>query len=314
MSFADPLWLLALLLIPLALLAQRGIGRRRARTYAVRFTAVNTVRLALSGGGRRWRAAAVALLLAAVALLGVGLARPHITQRVPIDKASLILVLDHSGSMAATDVRPTRIEAAIKAANSFIDQLPQTIRLGFVGFSSAPDTAQRPTTDHQAVRSVIDQQYADGGTDTGPALQTALQLLDASHKHHPPAAIVLLSDGAANEGISPVTVAAVAKREHVPIYTVALGTPQGVLQEGPFGQEIPVPPDPALMRAIANTSGGRSFDAQTADDLSSVYKSLGQKLSTVGRRRDITVEILIAAAILLLIAAAVSARTRSRLS
>jgi Ca-activated chloride channel family protein len=313
-SFAEPLWLLSLLLIPLALLAQRGIGRCRARTYAVRFTAVSTLRQAIEMGGRRWRAAAAALFLAAVALLAIGLSRPHVTHRVPINKASLILVLDHSGSMAATDVRPTRIQAAISAANSFIDQLPKNIRLGFVGFSSSPDTAQRPTTDHQAVRSLIDQQYADGGTDTGPALQTALQLLDASKKLHPPAAIVLLSDGAANEGISPVTVAGVAKTEQVPIYTVALGTAQGVLQEGPFGQEIPVPPDPALMRAIATTSGGRSFDAQTADDLSSVYKALGQKLSTVARKRDLTVWVLIAAAVLLLLAAAASTRTRSSFS
>jgi Ca-activated chloride channel family protein len=125
---------------------------------------------------------------------------------------------------------------------------------------------------------------------------------------------VLLSDGAANEGISPVTVAGVAKTEQVPIYTVALGTAQGVLQEGPFGQEIPVPPDPALMRAIATTSGGRSFDAQTADDLSSVYKALGQKLSTVARKRDLTVWVLIAAAVLLLLAAAASTRTRSSFS
>jgi Ca-activated chloride channel family protein len=312
-SFASPLWLLLLLLIPLALLAQRRVGRRRARAYAIRFTAVSTLQQVVAAGGRWWRQAAIVALLASMAAAVVALARPHITQRVPINDASLVLVLDHSGSMAATDVQPTRLGAAISAANTFIDQLPSSIRLGVVSFSSTPDTAQRPTTDQQSARTLIDNQQANGGTATGPALQLALQLLNAGQKHHPPSAIVLLSDGAANSGVSPVTVAHQAKQDKVPIYTVALGTAGGVLNEGPFGQQIAVPPDPQLMDAIARTSGGRAFDAQTANDLSTVYQALGRQLSTVPHKRDLTVEFLIAAAVLLLIAAATSVRTTALL-
>src|SRR6202012_2033250 len=110
---------LALLLIPLAVLLQRRFGSRRARTYAVRFTAVSTLKQVVDAGGRWWRQAAVGALLAAAALLVLALARPHINHRVPINQASLVLVLDHSGSMAATAVKPTPIGAAIGAANTF---------------------------------------------------------------------------------------------------------------------------------------------------------------------------------------------------
>lgn len=311
MSFASPLWLLAIALIPLALLVQR-LMRRRSRTYAVRFTAVSTLREAatLGGGWRRWIPAAVLLL--ALAFVAVALARPRVTRRVPINDASLMLVIDHSGSMVSNDVSPTRLGAAISAANTFIDQVPSSIRLGAIGFSSEPDAVQRPESGHAAARALIDSQQPGGGTATGPALQLALQLLDATRKHHPPAAIVLLSDGAANAGISPVTVAAQARRDHVPIYTVALGTPGGTITMNPFGPAIPVPPDPQLMAAIARTSGGKSFDARTAGDLSSIYKSLGRQLSTVGRTRDITVYWLLAAAALMLVAAAASVRTAAR--
>jgi len=312
MSFADPLWLLALALIPAVLLIQHLL-RRRARTYAVRFTAVSTLREALDvrGGWRRWLP--IAALLAALAAIAVALARPHVSHRAAIPDASLVLVLDHSGSMAANDVRPTRIGAAISAANGFIAQLPASIHLGAVGFSTQPDAAQRPIADHGAAQALIDHQQPGGGTATGPALQLALQLLDGAQPNHGPAAIVLLSDGAANAGISPVTVAAQARREHVPIYTVALGTPGGVINAGPLYGLEPVPPDPQLMAQIARTSGGRSFDAQTADHLSSIYQALGRKLSTVARSRDVTVYVLIVAALLLLVALAASVRTTARL-
>lgn len=312
MSLADPLWLLALALIPAVLLIQRLL-RRRARTYAVRFTAVSTLREALEvpGGWRRW--VPIAALMAALAVVAVALARPHISHRDPIRDASLVLVLDHSGSMAANDVKPTRIAAAIRAANGFIAELPASIHLGAVAFSSQPDSVQRPIANHSAAGFLIDHQQAGGGTATGPALQLALQLLDGANPKHGPAAIVLLSDGAANTGISPVTVAVQARREHIPIYTVALGTPGGVLNEGLLFGLVRVPPDPQLMAQIARASGGRSFDAQTTNHLSSIYQALGRKLSTVARSRDVTVYALIAAALLLLVAVAASVRTTARL-
>jgi Ca-activated chloride channel family protein len=311
-SFADPLWLLALALIPLALLAQH-LMRRRSRAYAVRFTAVSTLREAIvvRSGWRRYLP--LVALLAALAFSAAALARPRIAHRTPIRDASLMLVLDHSGSMAATDVQPTRLDAAIRAANSFIDQVPSSIKVGAVGFSTTPDTIQSPVLNHAAARNVIDNQQADGGTDTGPALQEALQLLGAGKRGHEPAAIVLLSDGAANIGVNPVIVADQARRDGVAIYTVALGTPNGTISQGPFMPPVSVPPDPQLMDQIARASGGRSFDAQTADDLSSIYKALGRKLSTVSHPRDVTVYAIIIAGVLLLIAVAGAVRTEAPL-
>ncbi|MGH2861767.1 MAG: VWA domain-containing protein [Solirubrobacteraceae bacterium] len=314
MSFADPLWLLLLAVLPLALVAQR-LSRRRTRTYAMRFPAAATLQRALADGtDRRWRRQLpIAALLAAVGLLVAAVAAPRVSHRVPIRAAALMLVLDHSGSMAANDVHPTRLRAAIRAANTFIDQLPAVARVGVVAFSTAPDTVQQPVANHSAARTAIDSQQANGGTDTGPALLLALQLLHGARKHHPPAAIVLLSDGAANLGISPVVVAQQARHEHIPIYTVALGTPAGVLNEGIFGSTVPVPPDPQLMDAIARTSGGRAYDAQTEEHLRAIYATLGRSLSTVSRKRDISVYFLIAAGVLLLAAALGSVRTTARL-
>ena len=314
MSFADPLWLLLLVLLPLALLGQR-LSRRRAKAYAVRFPAAATLQRALDEGADRRlrRQLPIAALLAALLLLSIAVAAPRITDRVPIRAASLMLVLDHSGSMSSNDVAPSRLQAAVRAANTFIDQLPSSARVGVVAFSTAPDTVQQPSSNHAAARTAIDNQQANGGTATGPALLQALQLLDGNQKHHPPAAIVLLSDGAANIGISPVIVAQQARKDRIPIYTVALGTPNGVLNQGLFGPAVPVPPDPQLMQQIAQSSGGRAYDAQTEEHLSSIYTTLGRRLSTVARKRDISLYFLIGAGVLLLGAALGSVRTTARL-
>ncbi len=315
MSFASPPWLLALLLIPLALLAVR-LARPRARRYAVRFTAVETVQQAIADGGAasRWRRRVpAALLLAAIAALALALARPQVTRRTPIGDASLVLVLDHSGSMAATDVKPTRLVAANRAAKAFAEQLPSSVRLGAITFSTTPDAVQQPVANHAAALALLRSAVANGGTNTGGALALALRLLEAGNRRHPPSAIVLLSDGAANLGVSPVTVAAQAKRDHVPIYTVALGTPNGELSTGPFTAPVPVPPDPQLMAAIAATSGGRAFDARSADELSSIYKALGRHLGTIARHHEITLVFALAGLALLLGAGAASVRTSGSL-
>jgi Ca-activated chloride channel family protein len=168
--------------------------------------------------------------------------------------------------------------------------------------------------DHTAARAVINSQSAGGGTATGDALARALQLLHGGQAKHPPSAIVLLSDGAANAGEDVSTVARQAKTDKVPIYTVALGTPGGSLPNpDPFGPPLAVPPDPELMAQIAQLSGGRSFNAQSADELSSIYKRLGRQLGTVTRTREVTAEFAIGGIALLLLAAAGSMRWSGRL-
>ena len=313
MSFAAPIWLAALALVPVAIAAAIGV-RRRARRYAVRFPAVSTVRAAVGAGNSWRRELPAAFALAALAALALALARPHVSYSAAVNEASVMLVSDESGSMAATDVQPTRLAAAETAANTFIDQLPAKVRLGAIAFSSAPNTVQAPEGDHTAARNVINSQSAGGGTATGGALALALQLLHGSQAKHPPSAIVLLSDGAANEGQDVSTVARQAKTDKVPIYTVALGTPGGTLPNpDPSGSPLAVPPDPDLMAQIAQFSGGRNFNAQSAPELSSIYKRLGRQLGTVTRKREVTAEFAIGGIALLLLAAAGSTRWSGRL-
>lgn len=313
MSFGAPLWLLALALVPVAIAAAIR-ARRRANRYAIRFPAVSTLRAAVAAEPSRSRHLPAALALAAVALLAVALARPRVTYRAATNSANLMLITDHSGSMAATDVSPTRLAAADSAANTFIDQLPSTVRVGAIGFGSSPDAVQGPAANHGAARSLIDGQSATGGTDTGDALKLALQLLQGSNPKHAPAAVVLLSDGAANAGPDPVGVAKQAAQDHIPIYTVALGTPNGVIQSpDPYQPSVSVPPDPQLMARIAQVSGARAFNAQSSDQLSSIYKHLGSQLSTVSRKREITVVFAVAGLVLLLGSAATSVRSSGRL-
>ncbi|MFL5840560.1 MAG: VWA domain-containing protein, partial [Thermoleophilaceae bacterium] len=168
MSFASPLYLLGLLLLPLAAAAWWQ-SRRRAKRYAIRFTAIASARLA-AGRASTWRPfVPMALLLASLAALVVALAKPQRSVAVPIERATIMLVTDHSRSMESDDVSPDRLAAAQRAANTFVDQLPKQVRAGIVAYSSAPDAVQGPTTDRDAVRQIIDQQFPDGATATGDA-------------------------------------------------------------------------------------------------------------------------------------------------
>jgi Ca-activated chloride channel family protein len=311
-SFADPIWLLALALVPLAILAAVA-ARRRARRYALRFPAVATLQLAVGTGSSWLRHVPAALGLAAIASLALALAHPQASYSAAIHKGSVMLVTDHSGSMASTDVQPTRLAAAEHAANTFIDELPNAVSVGAIAFSSSPDAVQGPETNHNAARAIINAQTANGATDTGDALALALQLLHGGTPKHPPATIVLLSDGAANAGANVITVARQAAQEKIPINTVALGTPNGTLQPDPFSPPVAVPPDPQLMQQIAQASGGRAFNAQSADALSSIYQHLGSELGSVTRQRPVTAEFAIAGLVLLLLAAATSTRSAGRL-
>jgi Ca-activated chloride channel family protein len=308
-SFSSPVWLLAWMLIPLAIGAYL-LARRSRRRYAIRFTAVSSAIAATAAAGAGWRRRLPAVFaLAAIAVLALALARPHVSYSAPTNEASIALVIDHSGSMAANDVAPTRLQAVQRAANTFIDQLPAGAKVGVVGFGSSPDVVQAPSADHGTARSAINSVTANGSTATGPALALALQLLHASDPKHPPSAIVLLSDGAANAGVNPVTEAQIAHRDRIPIFTVALGTPTGTLPNPePFGAPIPVPPDPQLMAQIAAASGGHTYQVQNADLLNSIYQRLGSQLGHVTRKREVTAEFAAGGLVLILLAAVGSAR------
>ena len=314
-GFSSPAWLLALALLPLALLAFRA-SQRRTQRYAVRFPAIATLRQAAGEPRSSWtRHLPAAFLLAAIAALALALAKPHTSYKVAINQASIMVIIDHSGSMASTDVAPTRLGAVITAANAFIDKLPPNAKVGAIGFGTTTDAVQAPTTDHGAARQLIDNLQASGSTATGDALALALELLHGALKNHQPSAIVLLSDGAANAGLNPVSVARESAADHIPVFTIALGTPNGTLtiQNGPFTQQVPVPPDPQLMAQIARASGGHTYTVQDAGTLNSVYTHLGEKLGTVTRQREITSEVSVAALVLLAIAIGLAARFAGRL-
>jgi Ca-activated chloride channel homolog len=317
MSFGAPAFLLALLLVPAALAAQAA-SRRRARRYAVRFTGVAALKAA--GGAvpawRRWLPGA--LLLGALAVLAFALAKPQKSIAVPVERASIMLVTDHSRSMMAQDVEPDRLTAAKRAANAFLDQLPRPVRVGVTTFSDVPDSTQTPSRDHELTRRAIDAQEADGATATGDALQVALETLQREPKgtdgKRPPSAIVLLSDGATTVGRDPVEVAHEAHQLRIPIYTIALGTRDATVPNPGFGPPlIAVPPDPETMKRIAQAAGGRAFNAQDDRQLSSIYKSLGSQLGTRTEHREITAAFAIGGLALLLGAALSSVRWAGRL-
>jgi Ca-activated chloride channel homolog len=310
-SFAEPAFLAALALVPLTVLAQIA-GRRRARRYAVRFPGVATLATLVPQVSPWRRRVPLVLFCAALAALALALARPHATVAVPREQSTIVLVNDVSRSMLATDVDPTRMEAARNAALRFLAQLPDGALLGAVAFSEEPHTIEPPTEDKGEVEAMIEGLAADGGTATGDALAAALALVDGRGEERVPAAIVMLSDGKATTGRDPLPVARAARRLDVPIHTVALGT-RGAIIEVPGGGLLPVPPDPETMRRIARLSGGRSFEVADADELGSIYEQLGSRVATKDERREVTAAFAAGGIVLLLGAAAFGLRATARL-
>jgi Ca-activated chloride channel family protein len=310
MSFQAPLFLLGLTAIPLALLALK-LARRRPAKYVVRFPATATLAAIAGRTGRLRRAIPPALLCLALAGLITALARPEATVAVPVEKASVMLVTDTSGSMNATDVAPDRLAAAKAAASRFLDRVPDQLQTGLVAFADGPHTVLRPTQDRVQVESTLQALRAEGGTATGDALESALTALGTREKDSPPAAIVLLSDGASKAGRDPAEVALQARDANVPIYTVALGTAGGVVEAG--GQILSVPPDPEALAEVARISGGRAFAAEDADALDEVYETLGSRIGTKKSKREVSAGFAAAGLLLLGGAAFTSLRWRGRL-
>jgi Ca-activated chloride channel family protein len=280
MSFQAPLFLAGLAVVPLALVAL-VLARRRPAKYVIRFPAAATL-APLVKRSRVRRNLPPALLLIALAAITTALARPEATVAVPVEKASVVLVTDTSGSMNATDVAPNRISAAKAAADRFLKKVPEQLQVGLVAYADGPHTVLRPTQDRAQVQSTLDALTADGGTATGDALSSALAALG----NQKPAAIVLLSDGASKTGADPAEVAQRARAANVPIYTVALGTADGVVETG--GQVLSVPPDPEALKQVADLSGGKAFTAEDSDALDEVYETLGSRIGTKKEKKEVS--------------------------
>jgi Ca-activated chloride channel family protein len=307
-SFASPLALLCLFAVPLAIFVHAAAQRRRRR-YPVRFTALATLAAVLPAESQWRKHLPFALLTLAVAALALSLARPQKTVGVPVQRASVVLVTDVSRSMSATDVSPTRLEAARRAAKNFIDQVPKELRVGLVAFSDGAQTLATPTTDRASVQAALDSLQPINSTSTGAGLNAALDALHVRgtpRAGRPPAAVVLLSDGAARPGDPSDQIAREAGRLHVPIHTVALGTNSGTIEQG--GRLLSVPPDPVALARIAAESGGQAFNAHNAEALNSVYDRLGSQIGTKPEKREITT--LFAGFALLLLGGAVASSLR----
>jgi Ca-activated chloride channel family protein len=262
----------------------------------------------------------------------------------------VMLVIDVSGSMNADDVEPTRMEAAQRAASRFLDRLPARFQVGLVTFSSEAETLVPPTTDRDAVRSALASLNANGGTAMGDGLARALDVIEAARQQAnggapgptttdpaapgsttptpaspdagaaqppvPPAVTLLLSDGANSAGGDPFVQAERARQLKVPVYTIALGTANGVLrQPNAFGgmRIQPVPPDPDSLARIAETSNGRFFQAPTSQNLNAVYDSLGSRIGFRFEHREVTVAFTAAGLLLLAAAGALRLRRGARL-
>lgn len=345
LSFKSPWMLVGLLLLAAVVALWWWTDRRRMR-YAVRYTNLDVLATVVSGRSWiRWVPAVLAALGLGALLLA--LARPEVERTVLEEKATVILVVDTSRSMQAEDVLPTRLGAAQEALRTFLEEAPDGLRVGLVVFAGDAQVATPPTSEHELVEAAIadiDEFLVFGGTAIGDALQTAVllgrsvtdlvddegqtaapaplrtlaQSTDPSgdgegdERPKSPVSILFLSDGAQTRGLlQPLEGAELAREAGFPVYTVALGTPDGVIERGAFGggggssQLIPVPPDPDTLRAIAETTGGEFSEARTADALEKAYANLGSQLGREEGRSEITWLLVAVAAILLVLAGAV---------
>ena len=293
MSFAQPIFLLALLLVPLAIVAY--VRHERTRRAAAAAFAAPAVQASVVPSRPGWRRhVPLAAYALALTVLILALAKPQTTVAVPVERASIMLTTDFSGSMQATDVPPTRLAAARAAANRFLDEVPDAVRVGLVAFNQSARLLESPTVDRGAVRNAIDALRPSGGTATGEALAVAIGALAQqkdSDGTRVPSAIILLSDGASVRGRPPQELARRAKDLKIPIYTVTLGTPRGTIQVTRSDGTVetrPVPPDPRESREVAEISGGRAYTADTAQNLSDVYKALGSRIGYRDEKREVT--------------------------
>lgn len=292
MNFISPWWLL--LLVPvLALVAGYVWLQLRRATYVARFS---NVELLASVVPRRpgWRRhTTFALLALALVVLTVGVAQPTGAVRVPQERATVMIALDVSQSMRATDVLPDRLEAAKQAAKSFVDLLPPRINVGVVKFAGSASVLVPPTIDRDSAKVAIDGLTLEDSTAIGEAVYACLDAITtfskattAKNDAPAPARIVLMSDGFSNRGRSVSSAEAAAAQAKVPVSTIAFGTETGTVDIG--GDVIPVPADRATLRELASTTGGSFHSATSAGELRSVYSDIGSQIGYTTAQRDIS--------------------------
>jgi Ca-activated chloride channel family protein len=254
------------------------------------------------------------VLLIALAAMVVGVARPHAMLNVKREEATAILVMDTSLSMGADDIKPTRLEAARREARAFLDALPSKYRLAIVGFSGRAYVALPPTDDRDLAVQALRNLHTAEGTALGDAVALATRIAGkqrASDGSKPPAAIIVISDGANMSGrTSPDDAALQARKAHIPVYSVLVGTQNGVITvplPGGLQASMRVPTSPDTLRMVAQATGGRFFAAPNAPQLRTVYQHLGSRLGNRRESREVTNFFAGGSAALLLIGGGLSA-------
>lgn len=292
MTFQWPLVLLALLVTPL-LLALYVVRERRRTAFAATFSNPALLPSVIDKAPGSRRHLPLVLMLLGLTAIVVGVARPHMEVNVKREEATVVLAVDVSRSMKAEDVAPTRLDAARKAAKAFVAKVPEKFRVGVVSFATRAVVGVAPTEDRSLVEASLDTLAPGEGTAIGDAvaLSTRVGRDREGDDVAAPRSVLLISDGARDGGaVTPQAAAQQAKRLRVPVYTVLVGTPEGVVEEtltGGLRQIIRVPPAPDTLREIAQLSGGEFFTATDADGLERVYEELGSRLGTRKRSREV---------------------------
>ena len=292
MDFLSPnyLWLLVAVAVLAGLYVAVQLRRKR---YVTRFT---NVELLGSLAPRRpgWRRhLTFALLLLGLAVLSLGVARPSASVKVPRENATVVLAIDVSLSMEATDVLPSRIAAAKSAGERFVGLLPTRINLGMVSFGGQANLLVPPTLNRPSVKRAISGLQLQQSTAIGEAIFTSLQAIQvftksttAAGEKPPPARIVLLSDGTNTVGRPVSSAVAAAQKAHVEVSTIAFGTQNGTVTID--GQTQRVPADDQTLQEIATSTGGSFHTATSEQELSSVYKDIGSQIGYTTKHKDVS--------------------------
>lgn len=321
-GLAAPGWLVFAAVVAALLIGYLWVLRLRRR-YTLRFTSLELLETVAPTRPGWSRHVPPALLLVGLLLLTVAMAGPVAPTRVPRNRATVILAIDVSLSMRATDVPPSRLAAAQAGAKTFADNLTPGINLGLESFAGTASMLVSPITDHTATDNAIDHLQLAERTATGEAIFTALHAIDTladvlgGGNAPPPAQIVLESDGKQtaptdlNDPRGAFTAARLAKEHNVPISTISFGTTGGVIDLN--GSHIPVPVDDESLRQIAALSGGSFFTATTMDELQTSYQNLQQQIGYETRLGDASRPWMVLGTVLIAVAAGLALVFNQRL-
>lgn len=294
MSFQFPLALIGLILVPV-LVALYVVRERRRQGYTTRFTTPALLPNLVAATPAWRRHLPLALFIVALAAMIVGVARPHASVTVQREEATVLIAIDSSLSMSSQDIRPSRLIAAQRAAQAFVDGMPKKFRVGVIGFTGRAYVAVPPTEERGLVRSALKSLRSGQGTALGDAVALGNRLARVERNSDgtiPPTAILVISDGAQMSGrTTPTAAAAEARSLHIPVYTVVVGTPEGVVNvplAGGFQAQLRVPPSPETLRLVARATGGQFFTAPDGTRLRQIYEKLGSRLGHRRESREIT--------------------------